>query len=555
MSLRVAQLPWQLTDGDSLPDIHRTGVICPGKGTCLVCSGAEDLGALRDFAWHVGVATETRVVLELPGPATRGPETRALRIGTAAPVVIPFAPDALPVWHGGPEVELEVGHKQYDGMIDGLLARMQEMGDFVRDQRKEEKSRHAWWPEIVKELMQFTDGDRAGRGLIVAIAGKMLPHLREIASTPKRALRRVREGSRIDRVQELDVHCLLDYAQRPGRTPAEKAGQKQRLLSVTRQETLNTLENRVTLDFCRRSLLAVRRYREQNSSIKETTSKRLLSVVAYGRSCRAYLRDPAWDGVVPLAEPCRAPNYVLAQNPRYVEVWREYLNLLRYADLREIVWRWPRRAWADVLRTVLGAEIRLCLEGLQGRPLAKKPVRIGKAIVVGSWFRNGDSEGDWRVKSPAGVAGCLYLVERSRIAPFSRCPELALCNADYYLAWLPDGTSAASYVPVWAMLGDVRWRDAAFADSQRRSWMESAAQSLNQLQVNLPPDVRLAGGLIARADWMAPSSDSGKPPRRDTEHLQVPVWLWESRAFAEWGADRGALEPVLERLLGHASRD
>jgi hypothetical protein len=502
----------------------------------------------------VGAASETRFVLELPGPATRGPETRALRIGVAAPVEIPFAPAALPVLRSGPEVELGDGHRQYDGLIDGLLARMQEMGDFVREHSKREKSRHAWWPEIVKALLEFKDDDPSGRGLIVTIAGKMPAHLREIASAPKRVLRRIREGSRLDRVQELDVHCLLDYAQRPGRTPAEKAGQKQRLLSVTREETLNTLENRVTLDFCRRSLLAVRRYRDQNS-FQEKKSTRLRHVLGYGRFCRAYLRDSTWDSVVPLTEPCRAPNYALAQNPRYMEVWREYLNLLRHADLREIVWRWPRRAWADVLRSVLGAEIRRGLEARQGRPLAKKPVRIGKAIARGSWFRNGDGEGDWRVKNVAGVAGCLYLVERSRIASFSGCPELALCNADYYLAWLPDVTSAAFYVPVWAMVGDVRYRDAAFADSQRNKWVTDASRSLGQLQGRLPPDVRLAGGLIARADWMKATAGAGNPPLRVPEHSQMPVWFWESRAFAEWGADRGVLEPVFERLLGHAPRD
>ena len=158
------------------------------------------------------------------------------------------------------------------------------------------------------------------------------------------------------------------------RSASEQAGQKQRLLAVIRRESFDTLENRVTLDFCRRSRQAVRSYKEQNAKFaafdpeKQTGSKRLAKVLNYGKYCESYLGDSVWDGVSALAEPCRTPNYALAQNPLYVEVWREYLKLLRYANLREAVC--AGRAWPGLISCALLWAMAFALPHAEQAPFA-----------------------------------------------------------------------------------------------------------------------------------------------------------------------------------------
>lgn len=553
-------LPWQLANWPQLQPVEPATQIVPGQGSAILCGLDEDMGLLKDFGHRVQLGKDVHCLVELPGPAVRGPEMEALHIGRDGETRIKFLPNSLPKWRHGPEMVLEHGHLEYDGFIDDALARMQEVEDFVAALAKSDSSHHAWWPSLLSEFIGYLDSDEAGRGLIVKIAEKMPLYLRDIASGPKRVLRRFREGSRLDRIQELDVHCLLDYAQRPGRTAVEKAGQKQRLLSVIRQESFDTIENRVILDFCRRSMQAVKSYRDQNRTVKPfdpvdrpNGSKRLARVANYGKYCDAYVRDPLWEGVVALTEPCRTPNYALAQNPLYVEVWREYLKLLRYANLRETVWRWPRRAWADIVRILVGEGVRKMFEGADSVRLARKPVQFGPTIERGSWYRHGTSDGDWLVRREGRDLGCLYVVDRYDIGHFSRSDELALANADCYLAWLPHGSQGAFYLPIWAMVGDLRWKDASFAAQTRNEWVSDLARSLELLKVRLPGDCRLAGGLVIRGDWMGEKPGKTEMVLRPSANAATPVWFLETHAYGSWGNQTGQLHQIVERLIHNDS--
>ena len=519
------------------------------------------MGPLQEYAREVLLDDRRYLLLELPGPAVRGPETKVLHIGGEQPVRLEFEPESTFQWRQGPETVLEPGHAQYDGFIDEALARMQEVEEFTAARCKRSASGHVWWPVLLNDFMGYRDTDEAGRGLIVGIAEKMPLYLRDIVAGPKRVLKRFREPSRLDRIQELDVHCLLDYAQRPGRSASEKAGQKQRLLAVIRRESFDTLENRVTLDFCRRSRQAVRSYKEQNAKFaafdpeKQTGSKRLAKVLNYGKYCESYLGDSVWDGVSALAEPCRTPNYALAQNPLYVEVWREYLKLLRYANLREAVWRWPRLAWADIVRAFVGDGIRAAMRETGSIRLAKRPLRNGRAIECGTWYREGGCEGDWLVRRDRAALGCLYLIERSEIRRFSATPYLELANADFYICWLPAGTKQAFYLPIWAMVGDLRWKDPAHADRERNEWAHDLENSLRVLQDRLTADVRLAGGAIIRPDWMSGRPGQTRAALKIDDQGPLPIWFIETHACGNWGDQVGIIGEIVEGLVSHAARN
>jgi len=561
MNAWIADLPWRLTQWPKLPAASKSIPVAPGRGTCVLFSAESQLGPLQEYAREVLLEGRRFLLLELPGPAVRGPETKALRIGVKQPLQLEYQPASTFQWRQGPETVLENGHVQYDGFIDDALARMQEVEEFAAARGKRSASGHVWWPVLLNDFMDYRDADEAGRGLIVGLAERMPLYLRDIVAGPKRVLKRFREPSRLDRIQELDVHCLLDYAQRPGRSASEKAGQKQRLLAVIRRESFDTLENRVTLDFCRRSRQAVRSYKEQNAKFaafdpeKQTGSKRLAKVLNYGKYCEAYLSDFVWDGVSVLAEPCRTPNYALAQNPLYVEVWREYLKLLRYANLREAAWRWPRLAWADIVRAFVGDGIRAEMRDTNALRLAKRPLRNGRTIERGSWFRDGGCEGDWLVRRDGVALGCLYLIERSDIRRFSATPHLELANADFYICWLPVGTNLSFYLPIWAMVGDLSWKDLDEAARTRTAWAHDLGDCLRALQGRLPADVRLAGGAIIRPDWMSGRPGGTRTTLKMADQGSLPIWFIETHACGNWGDQVGEIRTIVQGLVSHAARN
>jgi hypothetical protein len=542
--------------------VDQTTRIAPGKGTSLLFNFNAELGSLQEYSCSVNLDRDSYLLVELPGPAVRGPETEALRIGTRGDLSVRFVTEALPKWRHGPETILNFGQTKYDGFIDDALTRMQEARDFFVEIAGRNPSGHVYWTHFLDEFIEYRDEDEAARGLIVKIAEKMPSYLRDIAFGPKRILRRLREESRLDRIQELDVHCLLDFAQRPGRTAVEKAGQKQRLLAVKRQETLDTLENRVALDFCRRCVLAIRSFQDQNEHVlpydeddQPKGSKRLAQVMKYGKYCHAYLQDPVWAEVSTLLEPCRTPNYALAQNPLYVEVWREYLKLLRYANLRETVWRWPRKTWSDVARMIAFEGTRSALDGMESVKLSDPPVRIASTIEKGCWYRQAECGCGWLIRNDGVDVGCLYFLDRVEISSFSQCDELAMANADFYLAWLPRDSRAVFYLPIWAVVGDIRWKDPEYAARTREAWIDDLSRSLEVLRNMMPAPSRLSGGLAIRADWMCERPGVTKMVQTPDGSTDLPVWFLESHAHGGWKDQPSVIHQVVNRLVHNASRN
>ena len=75
-------------------------------------------------------------------------------------------------------------------------------------------------------LIENQNTDQAQMSLIVELAASLPKTLNRILNSPRFILNRYRTQERINRIQEFDSACMVDYAKRVGITTIEKAGKK-----------------------------------------------------------------------------------------------------------------------------------------------------------------------------------------------------------------------------------------------------------------------------------------------------------------------------------------
>lgn len=190
----------------------------------------------------------------------------------------------------------------------------------------------------------------AGRGnepqmaLIVRLARELRLALPAVCQRPRVVLARDRQLQPVHRVDQLDPACLRWLARQPGRSTIEKAGPRQRVLSVVRQESADTLENRVVRDLALRALRASDLYQRQNRRF--FNHARVTGVRRFGSTLRRLLLGSPLASVQQLTG-IPAPNYVLLHDPRYRPLWDAYQRLVRQQRLLDSAWRWQRRVWAE----------------------------------------------------------------------------------------------------------------------------------------------------------------------------------------------------------------
>ena len=131
----------------------------------------------------------------------------------------------------------------------------------------------------------------------------------------RKVLRRERELTRIANVQQLDSQCLIWLTRQPGVTAAQKAGTKQKLMSIVRKKNYDILENRVLKavlklcsSYCQRYL---RQYgKDFPDSLRIKAVKRLYSSAQIG------LKQEVM-GSISLVHGIPKPNYVLLHDQQY----------------------------------------------------------------------------------------------------------------------------------------------------------------------------------------------------------------------------------------------
>ena len=232
-----------------------------------------------------------------------------------------------------------------------VLARIEELESALDDPEN-------LWFRLQEAWNRAVDETDPRMAEIVRQSIEVEPYLLELERNMRRVLRRNRELTPLDRVQEMDRASMLWMVRQPGTTTAERAGAAQRILAIARHENFDTLENRVLHSYLRLASHFARQWMREHR--RAENSKRFRNVEAYLRLCRRLLRELNQLGVS-IAEPGTTANYVLLENRAYRAMNEAWLRLLRQDRAEDDLWAWQAQSWTDFC--VLA--VTLALHGLK----------------------------------------------------------------------------------------------------------------------------------------------------------------------------------------------
>jgi hypothetical protein len=218
--------------------------------------------------------------------------------------------------------------------------------------------------------------------IIVRQARRLLPTLDLLDRAPRRILRRTQRMMPLSRVQEIDRKAMTWLIRQPGETIAERAGNRQRIQAVAREENFNTLENRVLLSYARIAGEIAREYAGKH--VAASGSARVKLVTAYGKRCKLLDVDFVDRGVLE-ANADVTPNFVLQTNPNYRKIWDAWQALLKRRRILDDLWRWQTRSWEEFCALVT----IVALQSIPGaRPVATSPIVFREEQERGCWIKN-----------------------------------------------------------------------------------------------------------------------------------------------------------------------
>jgi len=237
-------------------------------------------------------------------------------------------------------------------LVSAMYARITDIILFAEQKTFDSKLlRFSWYDYAIKILEEGEEQAAAQMDIIVKHARELGRVVTSVAERPRQVLKRVRKMMPVTRIQQMDAPCLVDFIRRPGRSVAEKAGARQLLKGIDREQTFNTLENRVLKDVLIRSDFAARSY----ASAFPKSGKTAL-VRNYGMICRRLSRDQAFQDLPALIRR-PTPNYVLLFDPLYQKIWKAYQELIKRDEHEDDAWRWQSRMWADIASLIVQAAL------------------------------------------------------------------------------------------------------------------------------------------------------------------------------------------------------
>lgn len=257
--------------------------------------------------------------------------------------------------------------------MNEVMARLQELEEALDDPMNVwSRLRDAWKRAENEEDPRMAE--------IVRQARDLGPVARDLEKRIRRVLRRHRELTPLDRVQEMDRASMVWLSRQPGRRIAERAGASQRILATVRRENFDTLENRVLRSWLRLAEAVAREWLREHKRASE--SARFWSVEALRKLTKRMDQDLDHLGVG-IAHPGITPNYVLMQDRSYRRVHDAWLRLLKRDQALDELWAWQAQAWTDF--SVLA--IVLALDELPGSELiAQSPMLWHEEARAGRWF-------------------------------------------------------------------------------------------------------------------------------------------------------------------------
>lgn len=257
--------------------------------------------------------------------------------------------------------------------MNEVLARIEELEEALDDPM------HVW-QRLRRAWVEAEDEAKPRMAEIVRQAREIEPRLKSLEGRIRRVLRRSRELTPLDRVQEMDRASMLWLVRQPGRNIAERAGAHQRILATVRRENFDTLENRVLHAYTLLADQVAREWLREHRRAKG--NPRFRAVDEFSRLCAAFARVLS-DLGVGVAGAGITPNYVLMQDSDYREVHSAWIRLLRREEVMDDLWAWQAQTWSDfaVLALILS------IIGLEDAELvAQAPILFREEAVSGRWF-------------------------------------------------------------------------------------------------------------------------------------------------------------------------
>lgn len=345
------------------------------------------------------------------------------------------------------------------------------------------------WAELQKQWAEDDDESDPRMDIIVRHALQLSRTLDELDRAPRRVLRRTHEMVLLDRVQEMDRRAMSWLVRQPGETLAERAGDSQRVLAVTRQENFDTLENRVVRAYAELASHVARDYLERNR--RKRLSRRVLKVKEFGKRAKRLGRDLAARGVR-RAEPGVTPNFVLQQNPRYHAVWEAWQELLTRERLLDELWSWQHASWEEFCALAL----LVAIGTIPGAKLiASAPLTFRDEQHHGSWVAHDNPLGVFHLPDQQLVVDVQYRMGMRSEAQADLGTQLWI-----RFGHTDDPAGFHKYAPVWTMWDMVG---------------ESAPNDLDEVAGFLPRfrSAQVVAGLIVRT---AAKEDASAIERRNT---------------------------------------
>ena len=274
--------------------------------------------------------------------------------------------------HDPVTLEEEEGAEVFQHMNE-VLARIQELEGAIEDPSDT-------WGRLRSAWKRAEDEAEPKMAEIVRQARGILPLLRDLEKRFRRVLRRHRELTPLDRVQEMDRTSMVWLSRQPGRSIEERAGSSQRILATVRRENFDTLENRVLHAYTRLAADVAREWTREHPRGKD--SGRYKQVEAFGKACRVLSRKLNELGVM-IAVAGVQPNYVLMQDRSYRAVHEGWLKLLIRRKIEDDLWAWQAETWTDFACLA----IILAIDELKEAELvAQSPISWSGEATGGRWF-------------------------------------------------------------------------------------------------------------------------------------------------------------------------
>ncbi len=436
-----------------------------------------------------------RALSLMPQPLRTKPGTIVTCAGKNIIVIWPNAPERPPS-----KLEPQTGKERE---AHDLMLRAQAVWDRLRDVDTALADPARLWEELRRRWSEKSQTFPPRMDVIVRQMQRLSRTLDELERSPRRVLKRTHQQLPLARVQEIDRRAMTWLVRQPGETLAERAGDRQRLLAVAREENFDTLENRVLRAYAELARHVARDYVERNANKRTTTRAR--KVAEFGKRCRRLAHDLA-DRGVRLAEPGVTPNFVLQQNANYHAVWTAWQELLHHERELDELWRWQTRSWEEFCAIA----VMVAMVGVAGSKLiAAAPLIFQDEQNRGSWVAHDNPLGAFHLSDQGIVVEVRYRMGNPdvRLADFGAPIWIKIGRTD-------DVMGFPANIPIWP-IWDVRG-----------GLVMAEAEELEQV-LKLGAKAGISSGIVLR-----PSASKESAEVRETTNVMIstlgtdgaPLW-------------------------------